>query len=66
MEAHGFDISDQAITQAKRLGIGGNVSARLARMARRAANLTHPLGNRRFDEFVLRVDGNKVKSIDLI
>lgn len=65
-ETLGLTITEQAIAQARRLGIRGDVSARLARMARRAAMLSHPLGNRRYDEFVLRVDDNTVKSIDML
>ena len=46
-------ISPAAKRAARQAGICGNIEARLRRMARRSAPVTHDAGNRRFREFVL-------------
>lgn len=58
-----IEVSEQAIAEARKAGIFGNVAKRLARMARRSAPLTHPKGNRRFDDFVLLVKDRTVLSV---
>jgi hypothetical protein len=64
VESREYSVTEEAVAQAKELGIGGEVAKRLARMAKRSAPLTHPEGNRRFDAFVLRVHDRKVLSIN--
>lgn len=59
-----YMVSAGAIAQAKMLGIGGAVEKRLLRMARRSAPLTHPEGNRRFDDFVLLIQDNVLRGIN--
>lgn len=58
-----FVVAEKAAAMAREIGIGGDVRARLSRMARRAAPITHPEGNRRFDDFVLRVNGKTVEAV---
>ncbi len=55
-----FQVTEQAIAQGRRIGLYGATDKRLARMARRSAPLTSDLGNRRFHDFALTVDGEKV------
>lgn len=55
-----YTPTPDAEKQAKALGIYGQVASRLARMARKSAPLTSPLGNRRFYNFALTVEGNQV------
>lgn len=59
-----FSVSDHAYAKGEMLGIDGDVEARIARMARRSAPCTHPNGNRRFEDFLLTVDGNTVTDIE--
>jgi len=58
-----YEVSAEALVQGKDLGFGPAAARRIAHMARRGAPVTHPLGNRRVDDFVLRVRGNVVLSI---
>lgn len=59
----GYEVEPQAIQDGRSIGLGGDVGKRLARMARRSAPITHVEGNRRFDEFVLRVEDRKILSV---
>ena len=61
-----FQVSDHAYAKGLALGIDGDVDARIARMARRSAPCTHPSGNRRFEDFVLSIDGDTVVNIERI
>lgn len=61
-----FTVSDRAFAKGEALGIDGDVEARIARMARRSAPYTHPDGNRRFEGFLLTVDGDTVVDIERI
>ena len=49
-------ISEAAKASARAAGIFGDVSKRLARMARRSAPFTGEYGNRRFNDFVMFID----------
>lgn len=60
----GFSVSDEAVRDARDIGLCGDVRLRLARMARQAAPLTHPDGNRRFDQFVLKVQDKQVLAVN--
>lgn len=59
-----YQVADSAIQQAKELGLSGAVVKRLQRMAMRSAPLTHPDGNRRFDDFVLMVVNKQIVGIN--
>ena len=61
-----YRVADVAIAQGRAIGLAGDVSARLRRMARRSAPITHHDGNRRFDDFILRVENNVVQSVNRI
>ena len=45
------------------MGFGENVHLRIARMARRSAPFSHAQGNRRFEDWVLRIEQGAVVSI---
>ena len=62
----GFLVDPQAVFEGRHLGLGGDVQKRLARMARRAAPITHEDGNRRFDDFLLTVEKWTVVSVSRI
>lgn len=61
-----FIVSDQAVEQARRLGLTGDHKQELEEMARYAAPFTHPDGNRRFDAWWLRLDEGEVTAVGLI
>lgn len=58
-----FEVTPQAVEQARKAGVCGDVAKRVARMARRAAPLTSNLGNRRFDEYALMIRDGKVLDV---
>lgn len=58
-----YDVHPEAIRQAQRVGLSGNVEQEVARMARYSAPFTHPAGNRRYYEFVMRIENEAVVSI---
>jgi len=55
-----YRVSMVAVKQARELGIAGSVVERLQRMAMRSAPVTHPEGNRRFDDFVLAIEDKPI------
>jgi hypothetical protein len=61
-----YKVSAEARQQAQTLGIRGDVEAKVARMARQAAVFTHPMANRRFQRFILRVENDIVTWIGII
>ena len=64
-----YQVHPDALAQAQKLGLFGNVEKRLARMARLSAPFTHQAGNRRFESYVLRVQdgqGVSIKKLDLV
>jgi hypothetical protein len=58
-----FRVSQAAVQAARDLGVEGDVEAVLSDMARNSARVTHPDGNRRFEGWVLMVDGDRVVSV---
>jgi hypothetical protein len=59
-----FQATGEAIRQARYLGLYGDTAKRLARAARRSAPLTSELGNRRFLDFALTVEGDRIVGVD--
>ncbi len=57
-------IAPAAKRAARLVGICGNIEARLRRMARRSAPVTHDAGNRRFREFVLSIDRGVILDVN--
>ena len=49
-------VSPEAEKAGAELGITGTVAGKIAWMVEHAAPFTHPLGNRRYDQFVFLVD----------
>jgi hypothetical protein len=62
-EARGFLIPLRIITLAAEQGV--KLQA-LQGMLRKSARITHPLGNRRYHEWVFMVEGNRVLDMGLI
>lgn len=56
-------VTEQALVAARAAGLRGDTEARIRRMVRRASPVTHVLGNRRFDDYVLRVEDDVVLSV---
>lgn len=48
-------VSIEAVQQAKKMGFLTGARTRLERMALRSAVITHPQGNRRFGNYLLRI-----------
>lgn len=58
-----FEISPTALAQARQVGLIGNLEARLAKMAKHGAPITHAEGNRRYERFIMRVEKGVLVSI---
>lgn len=58
-----FEVTPGAVASARAIGLCGDIPKRLARMARRAAPITHDRGNWRFDDFVLEIEKGKVLAV---
>lgn len=55
-----FQITEQAIADAERLGFTGDVAAKIHEMAYFGVPFTHPLGNWRFEGYVFRRSGRHI------
>ena len=55
-----YRVSPEAVARGRELGLYGDTAKRLARAARRSAQFSGELGNRRFHDFVLTVRGDEV------
>ncbi len=64
MKFREYKATQDAIRQGRAIGLFGDTAKRLSRAARRSAQFTHELGNRRFGDFVLNVVGDQVTWID--
>lgn len=60
-----FVVLDEVLEQARKLGIEGDVEGQVKRMARDATPFTHAQANRRFERFLLRLEGNVVAWLGL-
>jgi hypothetical protein len=62
-----FEVSEDALRQARRAGLFGNLENRLKKMARFSAPFTDPEGkgrvNRRFESFVLKIENGVVTDV---
>ena len=58
-----YEATQQAVSEARNAGVFGETEKRLKRMARRAAPVTHPAGNRRYLDFVLLVKDGIVSGV---
>lgn len=59
-------ITKAARETAQRAGLYGNLDERLSRMVARSAAITHTLGNRRFEQFVMLVEDGKLHAVNRI
>ena len=57
------EVTPKAVASARQIGLAGDVTKRLTRMARRAAPVTHDKGNWRFEDFVLNIEEGKVLTV---
>lgn len=57
------NVTESAVRSARSVGLCGDVSKRIARMARRAAPVTHAKGNWRFDDFILNISQGDVLDV---
>lgn len=64
MKFRDYKATPEAIEQARAIGLYGDTGKRLLRAAKRSARFTSELGNRRFLDFVLTVEGDQVVWID--
>ncbi len=64
MKFRDYKATPEAIEQARAIGLYGDTGKRLLRAAKRSARFTSELGNRRFLDFVLTVEGDQVLWID--
>lgn len=58
-----YVVTPAAQAEGRMIGIAGDVEKRIGRMAKRAAPFTHPAGNRRFHDFILRIEADQVLGI---
>lgn len=61
-----YQADVEVVAQARSVGVYGNTRKRLSRMARQSAPFTSDRGNRRFDDFVLAVQDDRVVWIERI
>jgi hypothetical protein len=59
-----YKVALAALDHARALGLDGDVERDLRRMAHYSAPVTHVLGNRRFDNFVLLVRHKVVLAVN--
>ncbi len=55
-----YRVTRTAIRQMKNLGVDGDPSDFLVRIARLSAPCTHPRGNRRYEKWVMRIRDNTI------
>lgn len=55
-----FKPTPEAVRRARDIGVYGNTANRLVRAARRACKISHELGNFRFTDLALTIEGNKI------
>ncbi len=55
-----FTPTEAAVSRARALGLFGDTAKRLMRAARRAAMFRGEEGNRRFQDFILTVEGDEI------
>ena len=59
-----YTATPEAIARARSIGLFGETGKRLARAARRSAQYTGELGNRRFRDYVLTVREDRIVWIE--
>ena len=63
---HKVKISSYALEKAKEFGFSGNVQKSLKNLVKFSAPYTHQLGNRRNREYILLIESDILKDINLI
>jgi hypothetical protein len=65
-DENAYQVTDEVLEQARKLGLDGDVEQQIKRMARDGTPYTHPRANLRHGRFVLKVEGNDVTWIGLV
>ena len=60
MRFRDYKATPEAVRRGRAIGLYGDTAKRLSRAAKRSAQYTSDLGNRRFLDFVLTVEGDQV------
>ena len=63
-DARPYIISPHALIKARTFGMYGAAEDRIRYMASQSSPFTHPVGNRRFHQFLLKIEGDVV--VDLV
>ncbi|MCO5157856.1 MAG: hypothetical protein M9945_14100 [Aquamicrobium sp.] len=58
-----FKTAPEAVARGRDAGIYGDTEKRLQRMAARSAPVTSPHGNRRYQGYVLRIEGDLITDV---
>lgn len=58
-----YQVTEDAVRQARALGMWGNIANRLKKMAQESAPFTHPDANRRFEGYIMKIDRGMVVSV---
>jgi len=61
-----YVVTDEAVVQAKHVGIMTNVRSRVTSMARSAAPYRHPRCNRRYRRFIMLVEGVVITRVERV
>ena len=61
-----YQVTPEAVARGRAIGLFGNTAKRLKRAARRSAQFTSELGNRRFLHLALQVQGDTVVWVNRI
>ena len=61
-----YSISKDAIAQGRSVGLYGDTAKRLLRMAKRSAPFTSEHGNRRFNDYVMKIENGAVTGVTRI
>jgi hypothetical protein len=59
-----YTPTPEAVSRARAIGLYGNTAKRLMRAAKRSAQFSSDFGNRRFQDFVLTVDGDQITWVE--
>ena len=62
-ERRAYSVDPGVLGKARELGLYGNLEGRIVRMARNAAPFTHAEANRRYHDFLFKIEGGTIVDI---